>query len=54
MAGHSSNSAGDHGRPRIIVRWVVFVVVIVVMLLALTPVADAAGCTGEVCRVWMP
>jgi hypothetical protein len=54
MAGHSSTSEGERGRPRIIVRWVVFVVVIVLMLLALTPVADAAGCTGDACRILMP
>jgi photosystem II stability/assembly factor-like uncharacterized protein len=46
MAGHSSTSEGDHGRAGIIVRWVVFAVVVVLMLLALTPVADAAGRRG--------
>jgi hypothetical protein len=33
---------------------VVFVVVVLLMLLALTPVADAAGCTGDVCCIWTP
>jgi hypothetical protein len=46
MSGHSSTSRGDRGLAGTIVRWVIFAVVVLLMLLALTPVANAVGRRG--------
>lgn len=43
MAGRSSTSHGEHGLAVTIVRWLVFAAVVLLLLLVLTPVADAAG-----------
>lgn len=42
MANRSSTSHRDHGRAGTIVRWVVFTVFVLLLLLALTPAARGA------------